>query len=85
MNMQLYYLVLPKTPMNIRISRLWSTKNEQNFSHGKSFKIPLNKNHQAERLRFSHRASKRQKDCQLVTSSQRKILVPILMKKKLKE
>ena len=50
MNMQLYYLVLPKTPMNIRISRLWSTKNEQNFSHGKSFKIPLNKNHQAERL-----------------------------------
>ena len=50
MNMQLYYLVLPKTPMNIRISRLWSTKNEQIFSHGKSFKIPLNKNHQAERL-----------------------------------
>ena len=50
MTMQLYYLVLPKTPMNIRISRLWSTKNEQIFSHGKSFKIPLNKNHQAERL-----------------------------------
>ena len=50
MNMQLYYLVLPKNPMNIRISRLWSTKNEQIFSHGKSFKIPLNKNHQAERL-----------------------------------
>ena len=25
-------------------------KNEQIFSHGKSFKIPLNKNHQAERL-----------------------------------
>ena len=50
MNMLVYYLVLPKNPMNIRISRLWSTKNEQIFSHGKSFKIPLNKNHQAERL-----------------------------------